>query len=77
MVVTGGLAVTRGLGLVSFFRFFVMTFFFLTMRIRTCGSEVSGDQGGGAPGEGRMANGVVCQPKKGSKPTAAPTTPSI
>lgn len=77
MVVTGGLAVTRGLGLVSFLRFFIMTFFFLTMRIRTCRSEVPGDREGGEPGEGRMASGVVYQPKKGSKPTAAPPTPSI
>lgn len=44
--VTGGLAVTRGLGLLSFFRFFTMTFFFLMTRIRTCCCEVPGDQGG-------------------------------
>lgn len=56
LVVTGGLVVTRGLGRVNFFRFFIMTFFFLTMRIWTYRSEVPRNQGGTAPGkeEGQM-----------------------
>lgn len=75
VVVTGGLAVTRGPGRVSFFRFFIMIFFFLTMRIRTCCSEVPGDQGGRAPGEGRMPEGIICQPKKACQSLAAPPYP--
>lgn len=57
-MVTGGLEVTRvlevtrGLGLVSFFRFFKMTFFFLMIRIWTCCCEVPGDQEGQHGGGG-------------------------
>lgn len=46
LVVTEGLAVTGGVGRVSFFRFFMTIFFFLMTRIRTCCSEVPGDQRG-------------------------------
>lgn len=45
LVVTGGLAVTRGPGLVNFFRLFTMTFFFLMTRTRTRCCAVPGDQG--------------------------------
>lgn len=58
LVVTEGLAVTGGLGRVSFFRFFMMTFFFLMTRIRTCCSEVPGDQKGRAAGKERMAGNL-------------------
>lgn len=70
-MVTGGWAVTRDLGLVSFFRFFTMTFFFLMIRIWTCCCEVPGTKE--AQHQGRKEwhetpDGEVCHPKKACKP---------
>lgn len=71
-----GLAVTTGLGRVSFLRFFIITFFFLMMRIRTCCCEVPGDQEGtgGRKGWHETPGEEFCQPKKSCQPTASLTT---
>lgn len=55
LVVTEGLAVTKGPGCLCFFRFLTMIFFFLMTRSWTCCPEVSRVPGGNVPGEGRMS----------------------
>lgn len=75
LVVTGGLAVTRGLGLANFFRFFTMTFFFLMTRTRTRCGEVPGDQGEQHRGREEwhaIPGGEVCHPKKACVPPQVP-----